>query len=94
MVDGEKILMVDDNVLHKVLGKIKAIIGIEKFDDTKTLIDTGHKLSDDIALKNVVILMTCVINDRNKFYPLLFLEKGVYDKQPCGEKLMAWCNKY
>ena len=33
-------MMVDDYMLGKVLGKIKEIIGIEKFDDTKIFIDT------------------------------------------------------
>ena len=32
-------MMVDDYMLGKVLGKIKEIIGIEKFDDTKISID-------------------------------------------------------
>ena len=45
-------------MLDKVLEKIKDIISIEKFDETKILIDTGNKLPDDITLKNVVILMT------------------------------------
>ena len=32
---GKKYLMVDDYVLDKVLNKIKKIIGIGRFDDTK-----------------------------------------------------------
>ena len=32
--------MVDDYVLDKLLGKIKEIIDIEKFDNTKILVDT------------------------------------------------------
>ena len=59
--------MIDDNILVKVLGKVK-IINIEKFDDTKILIDTDDKLPDDITLKNVVILITCVIKDGDKFF--------------------------
>ena len=31
----------------------KKTIEIEKFDDTKTLIDTDNKLRDDITFKNV-----------------------------------------
>ena len=31
--------MVDDYILDKVLDKIKKIVDIEKFDDTKTLIE-------------------------------------------------------
>ena len=53
--------MVDDYMVDKVLDKVKEIIDIEKSDDTKFLINTDHKLSNDITLKKVVILMTCVI---------------------------------
>ena len=63
--------MTDDYVLHKVLEKIKEKIGIEKIDDTEMLIDTDNKLPDDITLKNVLILMTCVIKYGDKFYPRL-----------------------
>lgn len=35
----KKYLMVDDHILAKVLGKIIKIIGIEKFSDTKVLIE-------------------------------------------------------
>ena len=52
--------MVDDYMLDNVLAKITEIIGIEKFDDTMTLIDTEYKLLHEITLKNVVIVMTCV----------------------------------
>ena len=45
---------------------------IEKFDDTKKIIDTDVKLPD-IILKNVVILMTSAIKD-DKFYPQILLE--------------------
>ena len=41
--------MVDNYMLHKVLDKIKEIIGIEKFGDTKVLIETDDKLLDDIT---------------------------------------------
>ena len=36
--------MVGDYILHKVLNKIKEIIGINKFDATMILIDMGDKL--------------------------------------------------
>ena len=55
---GRIYLMVDGNILDKVLDKNKNIIGIEKFDDTKILIDTDSKLPDDITIKNFVILIT------------------------------------
>ena len=41
--------------------------------------DTDDKLLGDITFKNVVILMTCVIKDGDKFYPVLFLEEALYD---------------
>ena len=44
-------------------------MGIEKFDNSKILADTDDKLSDDITLKNVVIIITCVIKDVKNFYP-------------------------
>ena len=53
--------------------RLKKIL-IEKFDDTKILIDTDNKLSDGITLKRIVILMTCVIKHGIKFYAQLFLE--------------------
>ena len=53
--ERKKYLMVDDYMLNKVLDKIKI------------LIDADDKLPD-ITLKNVVILMTCVIKDGNKFH--------------------------
>ena len=47
-------------MLDKVLKKcrIKEIIGVEKFDNTKILIDTDDELPDDITLENVVISIT------------------------------------
>ena len=69
----KKYFMIDDYVLDKVLEKIEEIIGNEKFGDGKKLIDTDDKLLDDITLKVVVTLMTCVIKNGEKFYPQLFL---------------------
>ena len=63
-----KYLIVDD-MLDKVLDKIKRIIGIEHFDNTKILTDTDDKFPFDISFKKVVIIMTCVIKDNNKFNP-------------------------
>ena len=76
--------MVDDNILDKALKKIKEIKGIKKFDDTKILVDTGDKFPDDITLGNVVILMTCIIKNGNKFYPQLFLEKTLPEAYKIG----------
>ena len=54
-------------MLDRLLDKIKMIIGIEKFGNTKILIDTDDKLADEVTLKNVVILTSCVKDD-GKFY--------------------------
>ena len=64
--------MADEYVLDKVLDNIKEIIGIEKFDDTKILMNTEDKLTNDITFKNVVILVTCVIKGDDKFHLQLF----------------------
>ena len=72
--------IVNDFILNKVLDKIKEIIGIEKSDNTKILIDTDNIMPNEISLKKVVISMTCVIKDGNKFYSRLFLEHALYDE--------------
>ena len=51
------------------------IIGIEKFDDTKILIETFDKFSDDISSKYFVVLIVYVIIDDNKFCRPIFLEE-------------------
>ena len=43
--------MVLDCMLDKVLDKMKEMTGIEKFDNTKILIETNDKLPDIITLK-------------------------------------------
>ena len=78
--EGKKYLIVDDNILDKLLDIIKKIIGIEKFDDTKTLIETNDILPDVITLKNIVILITRIIKNNDKFHPELFLEEESYDE--------------
>ena len=65
-------------MLNKELEKIEDITGIEEFDDTNILMDTDDKLPDEVTLKNVVILMICVIKDNGKFYPQIFLKKSLY----------------
>ena len=64
-------------MLDNVLDKIKELTGIEKFDDTKILIDKDDKLPDDINFKNVVILITCVMRYDSKFYPQIFLKEAL-----------------
>ena len=68
--------------------KIKEIICIEKFDDTKVLIETDDKLPDDITFKNDVILTTCVIKDDDRFYPQLFLEE-----EWIRNSIVEWINR-
>ena len=48
------------------------VIGIEKFNDTKILIDTNDEFADEVTLKNAVILILCIIKDGDKFYVQLF----------------------
>ena len=72
--------MVDDSMLDKVSDRVKEIIDIEEFDNTKILINKDDKFPDDITLKYVVILITCVMKDDSKFYPQLFLEEVLFLK--------------
>ena len=78
--EGKGYLMADNYMLDIALYKIKHITGIEKFDDTQILFDTGDKMPIDIALKNIAILITYVIKNGNKFYPQVFLEETLYDE--------------
>ena len=55
------------------------------------MIDTDDKLPGYIALKNVVILITCIIKDDNKFYPQIFLEKTLYNEDLIQFKIfLVW----
>ena len=63
--------------MDKVLNKTNEVKSIEKFDDTIILIETDDKFPDDITLKYVVILITCVIKIGGKFYPQLFSEEAL-----------------
>ena len=73
-------MMVDYYILRKVSSKIKEIISIEKFGDTKILVVADDKFPDNSTLKNVVILIICVIKDGDKFYPQIFQKKHQYHK--------------
>ena len=55
--EGQKCLISIDNILDKVLDKIKEITGIEKLDDVKILIDRDNRIADDFPLKNVINLI-------------------------------------
>ena len=63
--------MTDNYMLDKVLDKIEMILGIEKFDDAKILIDMDDKLFSEVTLKNVVLIFH-IIKDYGKFYPQIF----------------------
>ena len=56
--EGQKCLISIDNILDKVLDKIKEITGIEKLDDFKILIDRDNRIADDFPLKNVMNLIS------------------------------------
>ena len=77
--------MVDHYTLDKLLDKIKKIIGTEKFDNTKILIETDDKFPDDITLNNVVILTTSVIRDNNKFHLQVVLQEALKCKKVDGK---------
>ena len=64
--------MVDNYIPDKVLDKIKMIEAIEKFD-----IKTGDKLPGNVTLKNVGILITCIIKDNDKFNQQIILEEAL-----------------
>ena len=64
----KKYLMTDGCMWNKELGKIKMIIDIGKFGDTKILIDTDDKLAE-VTLTNIVVLISCVKQDDGNFYP-------------------------
>ena len=71
----KKYLIVEDCLLDKVLlDKIKMIIGIEKFDDIKILIEADDKLPY-VPLKK--LLGARVVKDNDKFYLQIFLEEAL-----------------
>ena len=45
------------------------------------MIDAVDKLADYVILKNIVILIICVIKDDAKFYPQIFLEETLYNEK-------------
>ena len=62
--------MVNDQKNYQT--KIKETRDIVKCDDDNNIsIHTNDKLQDHIFLKNIVILITCIIKDDGKFYPQL-----------------------
>ena len=72
--------MVDNYILDNIIDRIKEIVGIGEYDNTKILIDTDDKLLEDATFNNVVILIKCIIKDDGKFYSQLFLEEALFLK--------------
>ena len=69
--------MTDDYMFDKVLDKIEMVIGIQKFDDAKILINTDDKLFEGVTLKNIVVLNSFVKKKNGgKFYQQIFLEEA------------------
>ena len=69
----KKYLIIDDYALDK--------------DDSDVTVEADDKLPDDITLKNVVMLITCFIKDRDDFFSQLFLE-GNNMVITCDEKII------
>ena len=61
----------------KVLDMIEKIIGIGKCDDNRILINMEDKLPYTITLKNIVMLMTCVIKGDGDFFSRTILRRSI-----------------
>ena len=59
--------MVDGYILDRVLKTRLKKLGIKKLFDTKILIKTDDKSPDGITLKNVLIFITHIIKDGDRF---------------------------
>lgn len=73
--NAEKYLMVTDSVSNK----IEKVVGTE-FGKNKILIDTDDKFPNDIFLKEVFIILTCIIKDDCNYYPQMLLEQTLHGK--------------
>lgn len=75
-------MIVNDNVLDKLLDRIRKIIYISKFDFNKIKVDADDKLPNDIIEnENMMVLITQIIKDDGKCYPQMFLQETLYDEQ-------------
>ena len=83
--------MLDDFMLDKDLNKIKMIINIEKFDDAKILIGTDDKLSGNVTIKNVILIISA-INGDDKFYPQILSEEGLVAKLAVLAHFSSFCS--
>ena len=69
MAYNELIGKIDEHsLLDKVLEKVKEIVGIEKFNNTKMFSDANDWLPADITFKNAAILMTCFTKNHGLLY--------------------------
>ena len=82
--EGKKYLTTDDYGLDWVLYKTEMIIDINKFNNSKILINSNNNLVNEVVLKNNVILISWFVRDRDKFYPQLFLEKTLIAHKSAG----------
>ena len=64
--------MTNECILDGVSEKTKMIIGIEKFDNTKKVIEKDNTMADYVTFKNLVILISCVVKHGDE---LTFLEE-------------------
>ena len=60
--EGERYLIACHCILNEVLDKIKEMIGIKKYDDTKILVDTDDELPNYISLKKCFPFIVWWIN--------------------------------
>ena len=74
---NEKKYLETDNMLNRVWDKIKMMIGIDKFNNSKILIYTEKKLAYQVTLKNIMISISCVVKVDDKFYPKIFSEEAL-----------------
>ena len=82
--------MVKDYIFDKTFDKIEEIIDIIKLESINDinsfywhldiLIYKGDKLANYVTLKNVAILIACIIKCCGKFYSQIFLEESFYNK--------------
>ena len=72
-----KLLGKEKIIIDKVIDYSKEIRSIEKFDDTKILINTDNILAGVITFKNIK-LITYIITDDGKFYQQIFSEESLF----------------
>ena len=61
-------MIVNDYMLDKVVDNIKETIGIEKFDDSKILIDADDKIPNYITLKKWHVSLRIMLSFIHKHF--------------------------